>query len=73
MLLMLLFLVSHCTIDRKTFSYTSCQGIHICMATLMFTDAILSVFFFDMTSEVLRDSLRHVSVWLACRGIMVTS
>lgn len=58
---MLLFIVSYRTITRNTIFHLSCKGIHICMAKLMFTDAILKVPFFDMKSQVLGDSLQSIN------------
>ncbi len=61
MLLLLLFAVSRCTDARNDVTYLARQGIHIRMAFLILADAILSVFFINVESQVFRDSLFSIS------------
>ena len=44
--------------------YLGCQGVHICVAMWMFTDAVFSVFFVNMKLQVLRNGLNTISGWL---------
>ena len=64
MRLLLLLVVSHNTSDRKHCLYLACQSVHICVALRMYTDAVFSVFFFNVESQVLRNGLNIISGWL---------
>ena len=64
MLLLLLSIVSRCTNGRNIVPYLGGHGIHIRVAIFMLTDAIFSVFFINVGSQVFENGLLSISRWL---------